>query len=404
MSGRNTKESRLLNVIGRIYDAAFDDCVWAGLAGEIADIFDAPSTSLHVRSLDGDAHLLDTTQNLRPSDPALKSQAHSWRKQDVWVRRINEVGLGQVHVSKDLLDDDEFERLPFYQDWCRYLDIFYVMACVFPLPGNQLGSLGIHRPRKESPFSEEHQRLAEFLLPHYRRALEVRRRFQLDSIQRDAAQQAALCSQTGMLVLSEDRRILYACPRAEVILQEADGLRIVDGRVIVNGRTENDALIQSIADAIVWCDAPQVSDIAAYGTGRTGTLAIARPNRLPLTLLVSPMRPHSLRTVTHAALVLVRDPESVTPRLRALRELFGFTNAEAAVAALLAQGNTIEMIAAAQGISLNTVRTHLKNILAKTNTTRQAEAVGLILRSAAVLSALEQIDGDTLSTLPVVRL
>jgi DNA-binding CsgD family transcriptional regulator len=57
------------------------------------------------------------------------------------------------------------------------------------------------------------------------------------------------------------------------------------------------------------------------------------------------------------------------------------------VARKLAGGQSINDIATAHAISLNTARTHLKNILSKTSTTRQAELVALVLRSAAATAA-----------------
>lgn len=68
-----------------------------------------------------------------------------------------------------------------------------------------------------------------------------------------------------------------------------------------------------------------------------------------------------------------------------LRDLFGFTRMEAVIAADLAGGLSLDAVAARRGIGGATVRSHLKRILAKTGTHRQAEAVALIARSVAGL-------------------
>ena len=83
-----------------------------------------------------------------------------------------------------------------------------------------------------------------------------------------------------------------------------------------------------------------------------------------------------------AVLLFIRDPEAPLAVAR-LRELFGLTRTEAAVAAALARGQSLEDIAVQRGIGLGTVRTHLKRILAKTGTHRQAQAVALLARSTA---------------------
>ena len=70
-----------------------------------------------------------------------------------------------------------------------------------------------------------------------------------------------------------------------------------------------------------------------------------------------------------------------------LRDLFGLTRTEGLVAAALGQGHSIEDIASGMNVSLATVRTHLKRLLAKTGTHRQAEAVALLARSVSTVAA-----------------
>jgi DNA-binding CsgD family transcriptional regulator len=79
-------------------------------------------------------------------------------------------------------------------------------------------------------------------------------------------------------------------------------------------------------------------------------------------------------------LVFIRDPQAPIAVSR-LRDLFGLTRTEGLVAAALAQGHALDDIAAGMDIGVATVRSHLKRILAKTGTHRQAEAVALMARS-----------------------
>jgi DNA-binding CsgD family transcriptional regulator len=108
---------------------------------------------------------------------------------------------------------------------------------------------------------------------------------------------------------------------------------------------------------------------------------------LPLSVLVAPFRParDGFGAPLPAAILFIHDPEHGGLSQPLLQELFALTPAEAAVAAALACGRTVEAIATDCGISLNTARTHLKRIFAKTGTRRQAEAVALLARSVATL-------------------
>jgi DNA-binding CsgD family transcriptional regulator len=64
---------------------------------------------------------------------------------------------------------------------------------------------------------------------------------------------------------------------------------------------------------------------------------------------------------------------------KALRELYGLTRAEAHLAALLAADRTIEEAAIELSVSQATIRTHLQRIFMKTDTTRQAQLLRLLL-------------------------
>lgn len=111
---------------------------------------------------------------------------------------------------------------------------------------------------------------------------------------------------------------------------------------------------------------------------------------MPVTALVAPFRParEGIGAAAPAAIVLVRDPEfQGAPGVAALQELFGLTPAKATIASYLARGRSIGEIAARHRLSLNTVRTHLKNIFAKTGMSRKSQLIALMLRSVAPLTS-----------------
>jgi DNA-binding CsgD family transcriptional regulator len=85
-----------------------------------------------------------------------------------------------------------------------------------------------------------------------------------------------------------------------------------------------------------------------------------------------------LGAVFDCALVLVRP--SASRGVDSPSERFGFTNAESLVATRLAKGLPISEIAAQLGISVETVRCHLKQAFVKAGVHRQAELVGVMLR------------------------
>ena len=88
------------------------------------------------------------------------------------------------------------------------------------------------------------------------------------------------------------------------------------------------------------------------------------------------------------AIVVVTEVGAVgPPDMRVLAGLFDMTPAEARVARALASGKSVEQIAASIGISVETVRTHLKRIMSKTGTKRQGELISLLLGLAPPFQA-----------------
>ncbi|HTV28324.1 MAG TPA: helix-turn-helix transcriptional regulator [Xanthobacteraceae bacterium] len=375
------EQTTLLNLIAYIYDAALDENLWTGVAPQISRAFNAHSTAVQLRDTkSGAIELLSITDNYDPKS-LIRYQSY-YGARDIWVQRATDIGLSTIVSSHDMVADDEFQRSEFYNDWCRENgDLFYIVGAMFPVIDGQVSGIGIHRGPKAGAFQAlDKQSVAKFL-PHLQRALQIRQRLTSVAVQRDAALEGLERSATAMIVADRSGRLLYASSAAEVLLRTGDGLGATRARVFANDRLCGQRLSSMIREA---------ADTAANGgAGSGGVVAVPRSERLPLTVLVAPFRParDGLGAPLPAAILFIRDPENPTARSLALQGLFGLTVAEAKVASILAEGRSMEEIVDAFHISRNTVRTHLKSIFAKTNTTRQAQLVALLLQSVAVLAS-----------------
>jgi DNA-binding CsgD family transcriptional regulator len=105
----------------------------------------------------------------------------------------------------------------------------------------------------------------------------------------------------------------------------------------------------------------------------------------PLSVVIAPLpaEHHNGRV----AVLLISDPERQTlPPVDTVAKLFDLTDAEARLALALSEGQRIEDAAEKLGITLNSARTYLKRIFSKTDVTRQAELVRLILAAPTLLN------------------
>lgn len=100
---------------------------------------------------------------------------------------------------------------------------------------------------------------------------------------------------------------------------------------------------------------------------------------------VSPVPPRTAATLSERVevLALVRNPWSVPALdLASIRDALGLTAIEAEIAALLAQGRTVQEIASLRKRTVESVRWHLKQVFAKTGLRRQADLVRVVLTAA----------------------
>ena len=121
-------------------------------------------------------------------------------------------------------------------------------------------------------------------------------------------------------------------------------------------------------------------------------MKIPRPSQLrPLSVLVAPLTGKGARQGRRGAAVLyVRDPElPQTTSAAVLADVYGLTASEAKLLQALIQGKRLEDMARDFKVSINTLRTHLKNIFRKTDTKRQSELLSLVLSGPATHAARE---------------
>lgn len=131
-----------------------------------------------------------------------------------------------------------------------------------------------------------------------------------------------------------------------------------------------------LQDALRWICAP------GGPQRREHALTVHRLGAAPLTLRLS--RHHEPGTGAALAVAWLADPDQLQLDEAALRQAFDFTPTEARVAVALATGRTTTELAQAWSVRANTVQMHVKRLLAKTHTTRQAQLVGLLWRSAVL--------------------
>ncbi len=276
-------------------------------------------------------------------------------------------GLPEGKVSRllDFVADDAFK--PAFRE---FMSSFEVLGVDIVLSDRIDARLRLTRAIDLPAFTPAEAARLQRLVPHVRVALSLFDR--LATVQTEQRIYAGAIAQMaiGVIILDVHGKVVSVNTHAEAILTERDGIGLHDGMVV----PVDPALARQLR-----------VHIADPGKAGSLTLRIDRPSGAGDLLLVvdSASAPGRATTASGPATVLfLTDPaRGRSVQAAAVRDLLGLTQAEAAVAALLADGLSPADAATRIGISPNTVRSHLRSIFNKTGVKRQSQLVQLVHHS-----------------------
>ncbi|MFE3255654.1 helix-turn-helix transcriptional regulator [Nocardia sp. NPDC059229] len=314
--------------------------------------------------------IASTTEGLRDS------YNEHYGRIDPFAAVLESALTAMVLTGSELIPPDGGRRHPFYTGWAAPHELGDGVFARLATPGSWIAVY----PRADRNLDRLlAERLLRLFLPHLDHALGIAARLADAVIDRDLALSVLDRHRHGLALVSGCGRVDYANPAALAILGAGDGLRL--GAL---ARLEsNDPAVSSRLRRLLAAAAQTGSSNAA------ARLLIPRDrDRLPLTVSILPLCPGSQESPRRAALMVIVDPEREEPGGReTLRELYGLTRAESQVAFEVLRGSGLASVAEELYISVNTARTHLRQVFAKTGTCRQAELVRLL---SCVLSGAGQ--------------
>jgi len=338
-------------LIRRIYAAASGEMRWRDFTDELSGV------------LDGAAVLLTLKYPNRPGiDGLIVSGAEV-----VSARRQGEALLAAIPLSVESRRRAHSGFVSVAAE-CNAPNLVHLTATG---RGGVDAAVIVYRAPGQADFSSDQREFVGRLAPHLDRAYECLQTILAASQQNTALAEVMDRLPAGILLLDEHAKVVFSNRAAQRMVGRRDGFEIFDGAVVVADPDSNEMLERLIGEV--------VDPRAKPNTG--GTLAVQRPSgQAAYPVSVSRLLPgEALGDIV--ACVLVSDPDSgVEPAVDLVRSLHGLTRAESELVGDLARGRTLEEASQSRGVSINTVRSHLKRAFRKTGTCRQAELVQLVLR------------------------
>jgi len=183
----------------------------------------------------------------------------------------------------------------------------------------------------------------------------------------------------GVVIVTASARVVFVNRNATDIIAQKDGITVDAQTVLRLDRAD------------------ETRDLHGF---EGGVLSVSRPSCLrSFSALVVPLNPDQQIREEGGAAVFLTDPEHHNePPTAILTRLYGLTEAEARLLQALLIGKKLETVAEDNSVSLNTVRTHLKQVFRKTGTNRQPELISLVLNSSAYMASIPvKVEEDAFS-------
>ncbi|MUL66160.1 hypothetical protein BOO86_16925 [Mycobacterium sp. CBMA 234] len=353
-------------VVSSIYDSAVQPEQWTATMSEVHTLFGATGAGLVLAD-----SVSRAPQSVTIPTEALNEYRDYYRHVDYILEAVEAGPVGLVRGCQELSALQP--KAEFHMDWmCRHHldDGLFVRLTDGPEPATWVVAT---EKRSELFDTTERVHLADALVPHFQRALRIQHDLSEATHQiRNISSAMDNVTRIGMAVVDCSLSVRYLNTAAENIVRGHDGLSIRDGTFVFAYPAADAALRSGINAAL-----GQAKSVVRGAT----SMLCPRPSGLrPYVIHVLPFQHVTAPLAEARALVLILDPDRhPQPDGDLLRQLYGLTTAEAAVAIRLMQGDGIKPIADSMYLSAGTVRTHVQHIFDKTGTHRQAELVRTLL-------------------------
>jgi DNA-binding CsgD family transcriptional regulator len=368
----------LLKLVEKIYSAASDSTQWRATLESLIEVVSANTAALEVRDFTTAGSRVAVFVNWQGASE--EYEKYYAPKNILLMRGDQLMTEGSILTGDEVCATDEYLASEYYNDLLRPNDIRHMSGTVILRRASIGAVLVLGRPHRKPPFGNAEKHILHMLLPHLRSALQLHERLiQLEDQRRDLSNALDLLS-FGVILVDATGKILLLNRSAERILHHNDGLTAGAEGLRASSHEQSGALRALIAGAAAATN--------TVGVQPGGVLSVPRPSlRRDYAVLVCPMRAAESRPTLNdraAAAIFITDPDArCEPPPQLLMRLFGLTPAEARLAILLMEGETLAEAAEKIGITRNTAHSQLKAVFGKTGASRQSELVKLLLRGPA---------------------
>ena len=298
----------------------------------------------------------------------------AWHAVDERLPRIRALPDSRLAPTASLFGEDEMKTSAVYNELMPRTDTRDCLTVRLDGPERSRIVWTVADPVDGEGWTSDRVGAVERLLPHLRQFVRVRQALVGARALGTSAVKLLGNVRAGVVQLDRRGRVVAANDRMHALLRQDDGLLDGGGRLRASLPGEDGRLQRLLARALPLRDGP----------GAGGSMPVSRPQSLSrLVVHVSPMLDHDAEAEPDwcraGALVLVVDPaDRMGPDLERVGEALNLTRTQSRIAVLLAQGKSIDEVAAQTGRRRTTVKWHIRHIYSRCGVSRRIELARLV--------------------------
>jgi len=373
LGNRLTPESAL-ELVSDFYSASMDNRFWPTALSKLRETLDATAFALAVHDASTDTGSLPHAVGIDVGE--IQAYGEVYARNHPWLQQEHAFRIpGTVYRDVDLVNAAEATDSDFVRHWLAPQGLAHQMFGLLDRQGHRILFLYAVRSEAAGAFSDTEVALLRRLLPYLQRGLRAGQLLQRTQAVRQVAQDALDSVPVGVIIVGVGGAVLGVNRVGREVMTARDVFSLGRGGLELS-RDGRRTLVRDV--------------VAELLRGRSGnrpssqlSFSVARPSgQRPLSVTIMPVTDLGPASSPEepGAILFLGDPDRTgeidEPRLR---QLYGLTAAEARVAALLARGYRLDEIAELLGVAYETTRKHLKKVLAKIETDRQADLVRTIV-------------------------
>jgi DNA-binding CsgD family transcriptional regulator/PAS domain-containing protein len=292
--------------------------------------------------------------------------------------------VGDITTMTMLCGERESMEHDFYVRWVKPSGFRDMIGVLVLKSGKRRAWFSVARTAIQSHYVKADLEFIDWLSPHICRAFTVADALEFQASRIEQLEQTVDALSTGVF-LTDRGGITYMNGSARKLVDSNRTLKLKNNRLTAAKSRAADMLEHAVADSLQGKAPAKCGShmVAIQGEDGEGLLASVLP-------LKWRDAQNPLAGMPGSAAIFVQDASQPAQIAGvAFAKLYGLTPAELRVSLEIAQGQSVQELTEVLGISVNTIKTHLKHIFAKTGVTRQGELARLVMMSTPPVRSTE---------------